>query len=485
MKALSLDIGAGSGRLVAIDYDGERFIQVETYRFPNGITSAPDGRFVWDFKNLLNHVVQGIEISKKKFPQIVTMGIDTWAVDYARLDSSECLADSIDAYRSPRCISAQQKFLSEHSYEEIYLETGIQNLPFNTIFQLYNDATNGLKINQVLLVPDAIAFYLTNVKQTEITNLSTTALYNPITEEISTHLMEMIGYKKSIFPPIAYPGDFIGLVKPSFNFKGKNLSIVTVCSHDTASAVASCALDPNTAYLSLGTWALLGVENKEPIITKEAMKHNFTNELGVNNTVRFLKNKTGLFIIQELVKDYNLKGENKITYQDIEDRIQKLSSKNDFYINIEDSTLQTPGSMLKKLQTYAEKTRQTLPDSLEEIVKSIYISMAICYRKELDNLQKVIGRSINKIMVIGGGTKSISLLTILANVMKVEIIKGQEEATAIGNALVQLIYQGVFKDINEARNALKRTTPEIIYKSRNLYDNKIYQIYEERIQKVK
>lgn len=483
MKALSLDIGAGSGRLLAIDYDGEKFIQVETYRFPNGITSAPDGRFVWNFKDLLNHVVQGIEISKARFPQIVTMGIDTWAVDYARLDSCECLADIIDAYRSPRCINAQQKFLTEHSYEEIYLETGIQNLPFNTIFQLFDDATNGLEINQVLLVPDAIAFYLTNVKQTEITNLSTTALYNPLTGEISNHLMGLIGYDKNIFPPIASPGDFIGLAKPSFSFAGKNLSVVTVCSHDTASAVASCDLDSHTAYLSLGTWALLGVENDKPIITKEAMKHNFTNELGINNTVRFLKNKTGLFIVQELVKDYNLSRKCQITYQDIEERIQKITNKNDFYINIEERTLQSPGKMLQKLQIYADKTGQILPNSIEEIVKSIYMSMAICYKKELDNLQKVIGRSIDRIMVIGGGARSTSLLTILANIMKVEIVKGQEEATALGNALVQLIYQGVFKDIKEARYALKKATEEISYKSQDLYDNTVYQIYEERTQK--
>lgn len=464
MKVLSIDIGASSGRFIVTDYDGKKFEKIETFRFINEMKYI-DGHERWDFNHLFDEIKKGLRKTLNEFNDIKTIGVDTWAVDYGLLKDNKLEFNPI-AYRDDRNEKAKNDLLAKlGGYNKIYKETGIQLLAFNTVFQLYDDIKNNIKFDKFLLIPDLINNYLTGNQFIELTNLSTTAIYNPIEKKISEEIINTIGLKEEQIPELIYPSCLVGKLKDEFKVnKESEIEVISVGSHDTASAVASVELDNNTCYLSSGTWSLLGVENDEPIINELSYKYNFTNEIGLEHKVRFLKNIMGLFIIQEIRKDYNELDNKKHSFQEFNDEATKVTN-NDIYIDVDDELFSKPRGMLNKYYSYLKKTNQYKGKmTLGEVARSIYESMAFKYVSSLKSLEELINRKINKMIVIGGGNQAKLLNQLIANSLNIDVETGENEATVAGNALAQFIYLKEFKDLKEAREALNKNLKKEIYK---------------------
>lgn len=483
-KVLSIDIGASSGRLFVTTYDGERFTHEETYRFQNGMIEK-DGHLYWDYDEILNHILKGLEITMRSHRDISTLGVDTWAVDYGRLDEEGHLIDLPFGYRDSRNQSSMQNLLSKTEYGEIYQESGIQKIDFNTIFQLHDDLRSKRAFSEFLFIPDLIVYDLTGEKRCELTNLSTSCLYDPRKRCLSQKMLDLIGLDKRSIAPIIPPSTKVGHLKKEWIEKCHlyDLEVVSVGSHDTASAVAAADINETRAYLASGTWSLLGVELDRPIITEESYARNFTNEIGLDHSVRFLKNIMGLFILQEIRNDLRSSGK-EFSFQEIADLASEVRD-NEIYIDVEDELFQKPGDMLKKYLSYIKKTEQDQNEiTLPVVFRSIYESMAFKYIKEFEALKKLTGKALDSLCVIGGGNKASLLNQMIADCLSIEVISGKSEATVCGNALAQLIYLGEFKDHQEARAKLVNQTEKEIYlpKDVDLYREK-YRRYLEVIQR--
>lgn len=469
MRVLSIDIGASSGRLIVVNYDKENgFSSQETFRFSNGMNLI-EGHLRWDFNQLMESIYRGLNLTFKIYKDIKSIGVDTWGVDYGILNRKGELMSLPIGYRDSRCKNAASNLLKKIDYSYIYKRSGIQFLNFNTLFQLYDDKViNNLDYETFLLIPDLINYFLTGNRFLELTNLSTTGLYNPVKKEIDEELLALCNFDHTKIPKIISPSKKVGSLKKDIieKYELYPCDVISVGSHDTASAIASLSLNENMAYLSSGTWSLLGVELDKPLINDETYEANFTNEIGLEHRVRFLKNIMGLFIIQELRKDF-LKENPNITFGDIHNEAMKILN-NTTYIDVNAPDFQEPGNMLEKYNSYLKKTNQYKEMTIGEIARSIYESMAFKYFEEFHKLEKIIGKRITSIRVMGGGVNATLLNQLIANVLNINVYLGLSEATVFGNALAQLIYLKSFNDLNEARAGLKRFTPETIYKPKNV-----------------
>lgn len=468
MQVLSIDIGASSGRFIVVDYDNIKgFSYKETFRFGNGMSKI-DNHLRRNFSELMENIYKGLSVTFKEFRKIKSIGVDTWGVDYGALRNGELITPPI-GYRDSRCKNAATDLLKRIDYSYIYERSGIQFLNFNTLFQLYDDKVlNKLDYDTFLLIPDLINYYLTGEKFIELTNLSTTALYNPVKKEIDEELLKLCNVKKESIPKIIYPSKKVGSLRKDI-IKKYDLypcDVVSVGSHDTASAVASLSLNKNMAYLSSGTWSLLGIELDEPLINEETYKANFTNEIGLEHRVRFLKNIMGLFIIQELKKDF-MKENPDITFGDIHSEAMKVDD-NKIFIDVNASDFQEPGNMLEKYYNYLKKTNQYQKLTIGQIARSIYESMAFKYLEEFKKLGKIVNKKLLGICAMGGGINATLLNQLIANVLNVNVYLGLSEATIFGNALAQFIYLKEFKNLNQAREELNKFTPNIVYKPQNV-----------------
>jgi len=476
MKVLAVDIGASSGRFIVVDYNKGFLLKEETYRFSNAMEYC-DGKLEWNFDSLIKNIKTGLRITLNKHSDIVSVGVDTWAVDYGKLDVKGTLISNPVAYRDERNEKAAKELLKTCKYETIYCNSGIQFLNFNTLFQLYAEKKESF--DKVLLIPDLINYFLTGEKRTELTNLSTTALYNPITRDYSEENFKLIGFSKNIFPQIIFPSTLVGKIKKELcDEEGiYQIPVIAVGSHDTASAIASINLSDHTAYLSSGTWSLLGVELSYPIINEMSYKYNYTNEIGLNHSVRFLKNIMGLFIVQELKKDFE-KTDKKISFQTMQDEAKKIDN-NDIYIDIDDELFQKPGDMLCKYYRYLDKTNQQQNNiSIGQIVRSIYESMAFKYVEKMNELELITQDKKNKLIVVGGGINAKLLNQLIANALNIIVETGETEATVYGNAIAQLIYFNKFSSLNEARKELAKITNKEKYEPKDQDITKIkYQKY--------
>ena len=464
MKVLCLDIGASSGRFIVVSLNHKIFHHEETYRFKNGMKEE-NNHLVWDFDYLFKEILNGLKISINKYKDIETLGIDTWGVDYGIINKkSNQLVSNPLAYRDLRCEKARNKLLKVINYRKIYEITGIQSLPFNTIFQLFDDNSKLNESLEILLIPDLIAYYLTGKKYLELTNLSTTGLYNPQKREIDQSLLDLIKIKKEVFAPIINPSSLIGPIKEELlkelDIK-HTINVIAVPSHDSASAIASIKLDAKSLYISSGTWSLLGVELKEPIINKLSYKNNFTNEIGINHTIRFLKNIMGLFIIQEYKKDLEKEYPN-ISFQDLLDMATKCNDS-DCYIDVNDELFQTPFDMKNKIIKYLELTKQNTDLSIGQIVLMIYESIAFKYKEEFIKLKEITQVEYDELVIIGGGNNATLLNQLSANILNIKVSLGESEATIFGNALAQFIYLKEIEDINEGRMSLAKSSDKVSY----------------------
>lgn len=449
MHHLAIDIGASSGRIVYGTLQNNKLVIQEIHRFPNHF-SIKEERACWDMDYLVNEILLGLQQAKLQGITKCTIGIDTWAVDYVLLDEFDKPLQPAFAYRDGRTAHTMPKVFAQIPKEIIYEKTGIQFMSFNTIFQLYEEREDILReAKTILLIPDYLNFILTGDKTAEITNASTTQLLNVHTREYDKDLLQFLGLTRQQFPLLIEPGTVIGpLQNEAFlKFDLPEAQIIAVASHDTASAVLGTpATAKNWAFLSSGTWSLVGVENNSPILSKKSLNENYTNEFGAFQTFRFLKNIMGLWIIQEvrrlLPREY--------TFDELVEHARAVPPCQQF-INFNEDRFLNPNNMIEEIQLYCKVTNQAIPISVGEIASAVYHNIAILTAFHLDHIEEIINRPIHHLHIVGGGAHNNYLNECIATYSQRTVYAGPTEATAIGNLLIQLIADQKIDCIDTAR----------------------------------
>ncbi|HHY80174.1 MAG TPA: rhamnulokinase [Thermoanaerobacter sp.] len=458
---LAFDFGASSGRLMLSKYDGEKITIEEIYRFPNEPVRM-GGRLYWDFLRLFHELKNGLRIAASKGVQIHSIGIDTWGVDYGLLDKNDELIFNPVHYRDSRTNGVLEIIENVVPLKEIYEITGIQFLEFNTIFQLYIDLKTRKellnKAKTLLFMPDLFNFYLTGEKYNEYTIASTSQMLNAWKKDWAYDLIDKLQLPKNILQTIIMPGKIIGYLSREIQEETglKNIPVIAVGSHDTASAVAGTPLEnDNSVYLSCGTWSLLGVESDSPIINEKSLKYNFTNEGGVEGRIRFLKNINGLWIIQQLKK--NLEERGIIMHFSEISKLASQSRNNKFIINPDDKLFMSPPDMIEAIKTYCVKTEQGKPEEIADIARAAYNGITKQYQINIYHIEDIIGRNIEIINMVGGGIQDKFLCELTANMTGKKVVTGPVEAAIFGNTIIQLIALGFIKDLVEGRKIIKNS----------------------------
>lgn len=455
-KYIAIDIGASSGRLMLSEKDKLGKISLEEiHRFKNGLKKNNE-TYSWDSQHLIHEILVGLEKIKKRGITTCFVGIDTWGVDYCLINQDgEALSQPV-SYRDNRTKNVFEEFENVYPLKELYYKTGIQLQHFNTIFQLFKEPVSKLqKADKLLLIPDYLGFLLTGNVAMEKTNASTTQLFNLRTRKLDKEILNIIGIEETLFPKLVEPGSILGNLKqenfPEYDLP--NAIIITIASHDTASAVVGTpGKGDNWAYISSGTWSLMGVEIPEGISTREVYEANLTNEWGVQGTIRFLKNIMGMWLIQEVARIQN--------YQYSYPELAKLAVKEEpfkYLININDNRFLNPENMIEAIQTYCGEHGQEVPLTAGQLARCIYDSLAICYSKELEELEKITNKKIDVLHIVGGGSNNDFLNQLTANTCGIKVIAGPGEATAIGNIVVQMIATQGFGTLAKAREGIKRS----------------------------
>lgn len=448
---LAVDIGASSGRHILCHVENKTVILEEVYRFKNNVIDK-NNHFYWDINYLFNEVKQGLKECKKlnKIPS--TMGIDTWAVDYALLDEKEELIRDIFAYRDNRTDAYVKKVFEKISQDELYKKTGIQYQKFNTIYQLASDAKKDKEESRhFLMVPDYLNYLLTGKMVNEYTNMSTTQLLDIKTNKLSDELVEITGFNKNVFNEIVMPGENLGELKKEISEEiGFDLNVIVPATHDTGSAYMA-AIENDSIIISSGTWSLLGIESLEPIVTKKAEEANFTNEGGYDFRYRFLKNIMGLWIIQEVSREYA----GKYSFGELVNLARKEAFEGIFDVN--DERFLKPKNMIEEIKNYFEEKNQKAPETPGEIAYCVYNSLAYCYKEAVQELEAITGKKYNTINIIGGGCQNGLLNEMIAKVCSKKVVAGPIEATALGNVLCQLISDKIVSSLSEGRKMIKES----------------------------
>ncbi|MCY8198102.1 rhamnulokinase [Bacillus subtilis] len=477
----AIDIGASSGRIMVGELKEEKLDIQEIHRFANGF-SQRDGHCFWDIDHLLKQILHGLQKVKTLGYERCTVGIDTWAVDYVLLDEKgDRLRDAI-SYRDRRTDHTIDKLEHTLSKDAIYQKTGIQFQPFNTIYQLYEEDRELLKkTDKIMMVPDYLGYCLTGKAVTEITNASTTQLLNASTGNLDPELLEAVSVQEQQFAPLTEPGCELGKLRnewfPDYDLPA--CKVMTVATHDTASAViAAPGVNDGWAYISSGTWSLIGVENKTPIITDLALENNYTNERGANNTIRFLKNIIGMWVIQEvrqqLPADYS--------FQQLAEEAEKTEPFQQF-INLNDKRFLNPENMIKEIQHYCRQTRQKIPRTAGELACCIYSNLAIIYAIAIKELETITEKPIKQFHIIGGGARNDFLNQLTADMSGKAVHAGPIEATATGNLLMQMIAAKEIKDIKEARQVVRNSFPIKVFTPKDIDRSTIIQSFQQTVLK--
>lgn len=454
---IAVDIGASNGNVYAGYLQEEKLLVKELHRFPNNLIEK-NGSFIWDIDQLFKEIMKGIHKCTTHNLLPKSIGIDTWAVDFALLDENDQLLTDIYSYRDPRTDGMMEKVFHYISKEELYSLTGIQFQKFNTIYQLYSLKENQPDVLQnaksLLMIPDYINFLLTGKKINEYTNATTTQLVHAQKKDWDERLIEKLGFNRDIFLEICPPKTILGSLLPKYKEQfGFDLKVVLPATHDTASAVLAVPEpDDDTIYISSGTWSLIGTEIKSPICTNEALKNNFTNEGGFENRYRFLKNIMGLWMIQEVKRLYM----DKYSYEDLVNLAME-SSHFSSIVDVNDVRFLKPKNMIEEIQNFCKETEQEVPITPGEIAKCIYASLVESYFLAVEQLENILQKQFHQINIIGGGAQNKYLNQLIANKTKREVIAGPIEATAIGNIVAQMIALGEISSVEEARRKIKNS----------------------------
>ena len=460
MKVLAFDFGASSGRAIVAIYENGKVTMEEVHRFSNDPVMV-GGTFYWDILRLFHEIKQGIsKCVAAGHKDIESIGIDTWGVDFGLLDKDGRLLENPVNYRDKRTVGVKEKAFEVCGKENMYKAAGLQFNDFNTIFQLYSLKLQRPELLEraetLLFIPDLLAYFLTGEKSVEYTIASTSELLDAKKRDYDFGMLEKLGIKKEIMPKIVKPGTVKGKLSAEIaeELGIDRIDVIASASHDTASAVAAAPIkkDESSCFISCGTWSLLGAELDEPIINDVSFAEDFTNEGGVENTIRFLKNISGLWLMQETRRQWIREGKD-ISFKDI-DKMLETEKSADVYIDPTRSEFVAPGNMPKRIDDFLIRTNQKTPESKGQTALCILESLALTYRYYIEALEKILGRKIDVIHIIGGGVKDVNLCKFTANATGKKVTAGPVEATAIGNISVQLIAKGAIKDIESARKQI-------------------------------
>lgn len=462
-KFLAFDFGASSGRAMLATFDGEKITLEEKHRFSNDPVNI-NGDLHWDVLRLFFEIKQGILSVQIRGTEILTVSVSTHgALTMVCLTKMTSLSAILITIVIPRTEGMYDEAFKLVPKEEIFKETGIAFNWFNTIYQLLSAKLSGdtsLKnAKTLLMMPDLFNFFLTGVKKTEYTNASTTQMYNSEKYEWSYDLLKKLGIPTDILTDVIFPGEIVGKVKPELaeELGIEQVPVVAVASHDTGSAVASVPVvdQKDFIYISSGTWSLMGVELDKPNTSDGAFNHNFTNEGGVNKTIRFLKNIMGLWLIQESRRQWDREGE-LLSFDELE-RQANAAEPFASLVDPDYAEFQTPGNMPKRIKEYCKKTGQKVPETKGEVVRCIAESLAFKYRQTVEGMEDVTGNKYNVVNIVGGGIKDKMICQFTANATKRVVSTGPVEATSIGNVIVQAMAMGAIKDINEGRKVVRNS----------------------------
>jgi len=462
---IAVDIGASSGRLVLGKLEEGRLSLEEIHRFQNGFMER-NGSFFWDIDYLFEQIIVGLQKAKLNGIRKCTLGIDTWAVDYVLLDANGNRIQEVYSYRDPRTENITEIINTLIPPTEIYAKTGIQQLPLNTLNQLYAHNPEELaEADQILLVPDYLYYRLSGRKMNEVTNASTTQLLNVHTREFDHNLLKLLQLKREQFAGLTEPGEVLGFVSEDL-VREHNLPeclLICVATHDTASAVLGVPYqsDRNAAYISSGTWSLLGVELEHPINNQAAMLANYTNEWGAFGTYRFLKNIMGLWLIQEVRRQTD----GSYSFAEL---VELAANAEGFrsLIPCNDPRFLNPHNMVDEIRRACSDSGQPVPHSIGELSRAIFDSLALSYRSYLEELENISGSTIEVVQIVGGGANNELLCQLTADVTGKEVQAGPTEATAIGNLAVQLIRARDIPSVHDVRKIITNSFDIKTYKPR-------------------
>jgi len=469
---LAVDLGASSGRVMLGQWNGQRFELRELHRFPNRPV-AVRGHLHWDVLRLWQEITGGIaQYGAEIAAPLAGIGIDTWAVDFALLDGAGGLIGNPYHYRDRRTDGMLQVVDGRVPPDRLYARTGIQRLPINTLYQLVSMRQHGDPqldaAKTLLLIPDLLHYWLTGRKVAEYTNATTTQFFDARARRWASDLLAELDLPSRILPEIVAPSAIIGTLLPEVRDAAglhQDVPVITVGTHDTASAVAAVpGLDQHSAYISSGTWSLVGVELEQPILSERARTLNFTNEGGVAGTIRFLKNVGGLWLLQECQRQWQRAGQqyNWPELMALAEGAPPLQS----LVDPDAPDFLSPNDMPSAIREYCRRTSQAEPESVGALVRCCLESLALKYRWVVESLEELTGHRLNTIRIVGGGSQNTLLCQLTADACGRRVVAGPVEATALGNILVQAVALGMLPDIAAGRAAVARWFEQITYEPR-------------------
>ena len=466
---VAVDLGASSGRLMVGHWDGRRFSLDELHRFPNGGVNL-HGCIYWDALRIWSEIQNGLTKYRSRFADPPAgIAVDAWGVDFALLDSRGRLLDNPSHYRDPRTNGIPQRLFQRIPEADLFTATGVQSFQFNTLFQLYSmvlaEDPRLQSAETLLMVPDLFNFFLGGEKAVEFTEASTTGMYNHAARDWHRELLHTLSIPDRILPRVVAPATVLSNVgRGVLDLCGfsKTFPVIAVASHDTASAVASIPnLDPHSAFISSGTWSLMGMELDAPIATPRARQLRFTNEGGCGNSTLLLRNLTGLWLLQESLRQWQQQ-DHAYTWDDL---IAAAAAAQPFrsLIHPDANDFLAPADMLQAIRSFCQSTAQPVPESVGEVARCCFESLSLSYWSTRDALQSLTSRQIRTLRVVGGGCLNKFLCQMTADACGCNVVSGPVEASALGNVMLQAVATGALPDIRAGRAAIGESLDCVSY----------------------
>mgnify|MGYP005856249183 CR=1 FL=1 len=468
---VAVDLGAGSGRVELLTFDGSRLGLEEVHRFPNGPVRVHNTLY-WDALRLWTEIRQGLaRASDVGAAEVVSVGVDTWGVDFALLDAHGDLLANPVCYRDRRTEGMLEAAIERVGRTAIFEATGVQFLSLNTLYQLLALVQRRSPLLEVaetlVMMPDLVNYWLSGAKVCEFTNATTTQFYNPRSQEWAWSLLRQLGLPTRLLPEVVRPGTPLGGLRPDVAEETglAGVTVVAPATHDTASAVAAVpARSARYAYVSSGTWSLIGAELAEPRIDAATLRANFTNEGGVDGTIRYLKNAAGFWLVDECRREWARQGRH-FTHQDLVELAESATPLLSF-VDVDHPAFLLPSDMPAAIRAECARTGQPVPTDEGALVRCILESLALKYHSVLGTLQALLGSQLEAIHVVGGGARNSLLCQMTADVTGLPVMAGPVEATAIGNAIVQMLALGAIGSLREGRELVRRSFEIATYRPR-------------------
>lgn len=457
----AVDLGASSGRVVLGHVGADALRLEEVHRFPNEPVQLPSGLH-WDVPLLWHEVVAGLRAAARSSSDVSSVGVDTWAIDFGLIDNAGELLGPVAHYRDDRTAGIAEQFDEVIARQDLYVRNGLQRLPFTTLYQLLavHDSTALASADQLLLVPDLMGYWLSGLMRTEETNASTTGFLDARTRQWAPDVLEAAGLDPRLLAPLVAPGEVLGPLQAvvlADTGLAESVVLTSVGSHDTASAVVGTPMDPTrAAYIACGTWALVGVELEEPVLTEASRLAGFTNEAGVDGRVRYLHNVMGLWILQESLREWRAHG----AEHDLATLLSQAAAvpPGGPVVDVDDPSLLAPGPMMSRIAELCTRSDQRPPDSQAAGVRCIIESLATTFAATVATARELSGRDVEVVHIVGGGALNELLCQLTADACGLPVLAGPVEATALGNILVQARAHGAVKgDLDVLRQLVLRT----------------------------